>query len=178
MQVSYTTTLDDYVAYNRHVVGKSAIFRAVLLIGWLGIAGVALVSGVLLAFAEDLWPVGLKLAIFGVIYGAIFPLLWWPLLSWLVRAFAKGRGTRGMLGPITLILTEETLTDITETTRSEVKWKNIKGVDVAANHTFIFVTGLLAAIVPRRGFEREEDYEAVSKFAVAHAPRDGLGEEA
>ncbi len=74
---------------------------------------------------------------------------------------------RGMIGPITLILSEDRLVEITETTRSEMRWEDMKGLDVSVDYTFIFVTGLSAAIVPRLGFDSDNEYEAVRDYAIA-----------
>ena len=89
----------------------------------------------------------------------------------LVRIQAKQFGVRGVVGAITLILTDESLTEITETTRSEIKWKDMERVDEVGNHTFIMVNPLLAAIVPRHGFANEQDYVKVRDFVKARVGR-------
>jgi hypothetical protein len=79
----------------------------------------------------------------------------------------KGLGTRGTLGRITLILTAESLVEITETTRTEVRWKDIAGVDEVGEYTFIFITGLSAVTLPRHGCDTDDDYRAARDFALA-----------
>ena len=166
MQVTYTTTLEDYVAFNRHVARKSTVLRVVILLGWFVIPAVAVAAAVALVWIENLWPVALVVAAFGLLYAIIYPLTYWLWFDVLIRAYAKGAGTRGVIGRITLVFTEETMVEITETTRSEVRWRDIKGVEVAGDYTFIFVTGLSAAILPRKGFDCDEDYDAVCEFAL------------
>jgi hypothetical protein len=70
-------------------------------------------------------------------------------------------------GPIRLILSEESLVEITELTRTEARWRDMDGIEEVGDYTFIMVTGMTAAILPRRGFEREDDYLSVRDFARA-----------
>jgi hypothetical protein len=60
----------------------------------------------------------------------------------------------------------DTLVEITEIGRTEVRWENMKGVDDAGDRTYIFVTGMLASILPRRGFDSDEEYFAARDFAM------------
>lgn len=172
LQVPYTTALDDYVAFNRHVFRKSRTMWVAFVLGWLLIPIIALAIAVGLVLSPDLWLFGLCAAAFGLLYGAIYPPIYYWWLDWFIRSFARQLGTRGMLGQITLILTDESLTEITETTRSEVRWENVHGVDVVGDYTFIFITGISAAILPVHGFAVRNDYEAVRELAIS---RVGIG---
>lgn len=84
-----------------------------------------------------------------------------------IRRYFREQGTRGVVGRITLVLTDEKLTYRTETVESVARWGDMKGVEVVGECTYIWVSGLQAAIIPRHGFEREEDYVAVRDFALA-----------
>lgn len=167
MQITYTTTLEDYVAFNRHVTWKSAVMWEVVLLCWLVVPAIAVACAAVLVMTEDSWAVAMIVAGIGLAYAVVFPPICRIWVDGLVRAFAKGLGTRGMIGRITLILTEESLVEITETTRSEVRWQDIKGVEVTRKHTFIFITGLSAAILPRHGCGSDKDYDAAREFALA-----------
>jgi len=167
MQVTYTTTLDDYVAFNRHSARKSPVVKANFFLGWFVVPAIAGAVGLALAQVENLRPVALFVVVGGLFYAVSYPLVshWW--FDWYIRSYAQGLGTRGMLGRTTLILTAESLVEITETTRSEVRWKDIKGVEETGDYLFILVTGVSAAIVPRHGCEEADDFDAVREFALA-----------
>jgi hypothetical protein len=57
--------------------------------------------------------------------------------------------------------------------RSDVKWVNISGVAVNGDHTYITVTGMSCALLPRFGFDNPHDYEKASEFAMERAGRAG-----
>lgn len=83
------------------------------------------------------------------------------------QSVARGMRERGELGRITLALTNQTLTERTTAGASVVRWRDMPGMEVAGDYTFIQVTSELFAIIPRHGFDREEDYAAVRDFALA-----------
>ena len=73
---------------------------------------------------------------------------------------------RGVIGRITLVLTEESMIERTETVVSASRWQDMKGAELVGDCVYVYVTGLSAAIIPRHGFEREEDYDAVKEFVM------------
>ncbi|WP_420841886.1 YcxB family protein [Fimbriiglobus ruber] len=105
----------------------------------------------------------------GLLYAFWFPLTYKSRVEGLLRAHLQKNGSRGIVGPITLILTDDSLTEITEITRSEARWQNIQRVDVSGDYTFIYVNSSSAAILPRHGFDSGEEYEAVRDFALARS---------
>ena len=164
MEVSYTTTLDDYVACSLHSLKRSPSMKWRLALGWvlgpLGCwIGAALMVGVNPAIAA-------VLAVSGVVCAVIVPSFQRASIASAVRAYAQDLGASGVIGRITLVLDDDTLTERTESVQSVAHWRTMRGVEVVGDCTYIYVTGLLAAIMPRRGFERPEDYEAVRDFAV------------
>jgi hypothetical protein len=165
MQVSYTTTVEDFVFFSRYCAKKSATLWAMFLFGWLAVPIIAVGAAVGVAMIDGLWPISIVIVISGLLFALIYPPIYRAWYDRTIRAYVREKGTRGMIGPITLILSDDRLVEITETTRSEVRWEDMKGIDVVDDYTFIFVTGLTAAIIPRHGFEFGEDYEAVRDFA-------------
>ena len=75
---------------------------------------------------------------------------------------------RGMIGRIRLILTDDTLTEITASTRTEARWRDMLRVEETGQTTYIYVTGMSVAMVPKHGFADEEDYYSVRDFARSH----------
>jgi hypothetical protein len=172
VEVSYTTTVDDYVAFALHLWRKSKVGRGSYLVNWLLLPVLGLLGPAAVVASNGL-SVGAAVCAGGaLLYAAIFPACYRLLYANYIRAYAKKLGTRGVIGPIRLILSEESLVEITEKTRSETRWRDIEGIEEADGYTFILVTGMTAAILPRQGFEREDDYRRVRDFARARI-RDG-----
>jgi hypothetical protein len=165
VEVNYTTTLDDYVAFNLHTLKRSPSMKWRFGIGW-----VLLPLGCWMAAAQSASSnpeLAVVLATGGLVYAIAYPFVYRAWVGRAIRAYAQDLGDRGVIGRITLVLTEESLTERTEAVQSVARWRDMKGVAVVGDCTYIYVTGLLTAIIPRHGFEREEDYEAVREFAVA-----------
>ncbi|WP_435019318.1 YcxB family protein [Tundrisphaera sp. TA3] len=171
LQADYTTTVDDYIAYGLHCIDRSAVARRHYLIGWL-LLPIACLVGSLAAAANGPGEWAVILAVSGVAYAAIYPAVHRANIRKTLRSYAEGQGTRGTIGPIRLILDDEGLTEITETTRTVARWETMSHVEEVGDHTFIMVTGLSAAIVPRRGFADEESYNRVRDFAMARIGKD------
>ena len=151
MEVSYTTTLDDYVAFSMHAVKRSPSMKWRFGLGWAFLTLGFLIWAALLATP---YPVAaISLAVAGVVCGVGYPFFFRVYVKRGVRAVAEDLGARGVIGRITLVLTDDTLTERTESVQSVARWKDMKGVEVVGDNTYIYVTGLLAAIIPRHGFE-------------------------
>jgi hypothetical protein len=166
MEVTYTTTMKDYLAFNRHIVRRSAVLWRLVVFEWIALTVVLGYGATALAINGDVW-LALISAALCLLSAAFFPSLLWTFLNWLNWANARRTGTRGVIGRITLVLNQETLLEITETTRTEARWKDIKGAEIDGDYTFIYVTGLSAAILPRHGFSSDKEYQAVQEFALA-----------
>ncbi len=102
-----------------------------------------------------------------MLYIALFPAGYRRWLTNSFRTYATKREMRGVIGPIRLILSDELFVEITETTRSEAKWRDMAGIEEVDGYTFILVTGMTAVIIPRKAFMPEEDYYRVRDFARA-----------
>jgi YcxB-like protein len=157
--------MNDYIAYNLHGIKRSPSMKWRLAIGWAIIPCACWIGAALLAKSHS--DLAFMLAIGGVMYAFVFPFVQQAWISSSVRGFAQDLGTSGMIGRITLILEDDTFTEQTDTVQSIARWQDMKGVEVVGDCTYIYVTGLLTAIVPRHGFEKAEDYEAVRDFAIA-----------
>ena len=166
MEVTYTTTVDDFVALQRHFLRKFRAARVVDLLVWLLVPAVAVLAAVVLLI-EDFWEAGLYVALGGLLFAVLYPLMGPSIFDRLIRLCARQMGTHGAIGRTTLVLTNESFVEITETTRTEVRWEDIHGVDEAGDYTFIFVTGLSAAIVPRNGFCDAAEYQMVRELVLA-----------
>jgi hypothetical protein len=164
VEVSYKTTLDDFVAYTWHMWWKSKTARRGFLSQWLALPAVGLVAaGTLLAAGS--WVGSGVSAGLSLLYAVVFPFSYCRSAKNGIREYAKELGGRGVIGSIRLILSEESLVEITELTRSEARWRDMQGIEEFGDYTIILVTEMTAAIIPRHGFERDEDYFCVREYA-------------
>jgi hypothetical protein len=165
MELSYKTTIEDYVAFSQYMLRKSRVGRVNYFAGWLFLPGAGVLAAATLVWANGMVVEALICFSASALYAGLYPIVHRYYIKIYVRDYAKALGTRGVLGPIRLVLNDESLVEITERTRSEARWRDIEGVDEIDGYTFIMVTGLTAAILPRRGFEDERDYERASHYA-------------
>ncbi|HEY1186881.1 MAG TPA: YcxB family protein [Gemmata sp.] len=166
MEVRYTLTLRDYIAFLLNRIRKSGVGRGWYFFWW-ALLPLLCVSGIVWAFQLDddnAHPFAGILALTGIFFAIIYPPVYRASLERNLRAYAKKMGTQGITGPITLVLTEELFVEITEAIRSETRWETMKGMEEVGDYTYIFVTGALTAILPRSGFDTDEAYHAVRDF--------------
>jgi hypothetical protein len=166
MEVTYTTTPEDYAVYCMHCNAKSKTSFHYYMVNWLLWPIAALVvAGYGHYFGE--WR---AITIATIILAAAVMLVFYPLyyrlyLKGYIQTQMKELGGKGIIGTITLIANEDTLTEITETTRSEVRWKDIHRLDEVGDYTFIFVTPLNAAILPKHAFSSPSQYQEITSYA-------------
>lgn len=177
MEVSYQVALDDYVRYGLHVFWKAPSARSRFRMNWFVLPILSFVAAAILELEYSLTFLSVCLVGGGVGHLLFYPHLFWVSVERAVRRQAEELGAKGIVGRITLLLPEETLTEVTEVGRTEARCENMKGVEVVGACTFVYVTPLLRAILPRHGFDREGDYEAARDFAdrkVSGRTRDRL----
>lgn|GEM_PF-4466571 len=167
MEVRYTLSLNDYVNYLFDSAKKNRLVRRRFLFDWLGAVVVFAIIALVLVLIGEWYGYlsGAYVGVIGVIYTIRYPFKYRQRLEETLRATTLQSGTRGILGVNTLILSEESCLFITETVRSEVKWKELKEVTDVTDCTYITFHGL-SIILPRLGFDSDEVYFAVRDFAL------------
>ncbi|AMV23788.1 hypothetical protein VT84_05205 [Gemmata sp. SH-PL17] len=165
MEFTYTTTLDDYAAFNVHAMKRSSLIRWRFGLSW-AVPPVVLLACAAMRVDTGSYDVATIQIAVGGAYTLCYPFIYRAWVGWSVRAFARDLGSRGVIGRINLVLTDDLLIERTESVQTAVRWEDMLGVEVIGECVYIYVTGLSGAIVPRHGFEREEDYEAVRDFAL------------
>jgi hypothetical protein len=165
MQVRYTVTLDDFVAYNLYVNRKSGVGRPGFLMIWLGFPALCAAGTVLLLLSEHA-PVAALLIVAGAFWLFTFPANYRKALRRNVRTMVKRLGGHGIIGERALVLSEERLVAISETFRTEVRWEHVQDVEEVGDATYVFISGISAVILPRHGFDSDAEYEAVRDFAL------------
>jgi hypothetical protein len=170
MHVRYTVTLNDFVVFNLYITRKSGVGRSAYFILWLGLP-ILFALGALQAVQFSREIAALAFVILAVFWLCFFPFRYRDALARNARTFVKKLGGRGIIGERGLILSEELLVAISETFRTEARWENMTGVDVVGEYTYIFLTGISALILPRRGFDSDSEYEAVRDFVLRKLAR-------
>lgn len=170
LEVTYTSKLSDLVECSMQYLKRSPVARrqfavamTIIPVAWIALAG--------LVFACVHWVVACSVVAIGVLHTTLYPVIHRRDAERRIRQHLKSMGTRGVTGPITLTLTADRLTYRTETTTTTVRWRDMEGVRDLGDSTYIVVSGMQAAIIPRRGFERGDEYDAVRDLALAVLPR-------
>ena len=169
MEVRYTVTLDDLVAFNLYMTRKSGVGRPGYLIFWFGFPlFCAALAALVLSLEPNALTVGLALGLCAgaVVWPFTFPRSFRSAQARNTRAFVKRLGGRGIIGERLLSLSEEKLVAVSETFRTEVRWENLTGVEEVGDYTYIFIAGISAVILPRHGCDGDEEYEAARDFAL------------
>jgi hypothetical protein len=165
MEIRYTLTLKDLIALNVHLTRKSGLGRVRYLVGWFGPPTFCAVVAVW-SLQHDREPFALLMLLLAALLPFVFPQMYRASLERNVRTFVKRLGARGILGERALILSEDLLVVVTETYHTEVRWENLQGIEVVGDSTYIFIAGISAVILPRRGCASDAEYEAARDFAL------------
>jgi hypothetical protein len=170
MEVTFKTTVEDYIAFNLHMYRRSKVTRTNYLTGWLFFPVLCLVGTVTLVVVIGFGVWAALCAAAGILFALVYPFLQRWSDGATLREYLKEQDVRGLVGRIVLVLTEESLVEVTELTRSEAKWQDMKGIEEVGAYTFIYVTGMQAAILPRHGFDRDDNYFRARDFARERIP--------
>lgn len=165
MRVKYQVEREDYVAFNiQHVAGLKTT-RNQKLIGWLVVPCVFLFLGLLIGMSLDDWWALVTLSVLGTIYAACYPWMYRRALMRQANKIINEHSMVGIEGLWELILDEETVTEVTECWRFEIKWRYVHRIVETETHAFIYQTALSAAIIPKRFFLTEEEFHKLVDYA-------------
>lgn len=160
MNVSFTITVDDLIAFNLHHLRHSPTarrnyWRSLLLppVIWillcLGLSRLAITP-------ERSWlqSIGALLPLFmgALVYVAIFPPLRKRAIRRQLRGFLGEGDNSSVLGPRRIEVTPEGVCETAESGQTQCTWKAIKRVDASDEHIMLYRSSTLAFIVPKRSF--------------------------
>jgi hypothetical protein len=163
--VHFTLTLDDIVVFNLHLLRKSGVGRTAFLMVWLGLPALCAALVALKLLSDDVGAAAL-FGTLGVVILVAFPFWFRSAQARNVRALVTKLGGRGIIGDHTLVLSDDKLVEISEAIRTEVRWTNLTEVEEVGEHTYLFIAGISAVVLPRRGFDSEAEYEAARDFSM------------
>jgi hypothetical protein len=169
MEVRYTLTVDDYVAFYIYMCRKSISAWVHYAVGCVAIHIICVLFGV--GLVGDGVALGAVIAtVLSVPVGVHFHRSYSQKVAQDMRDYVVRQGLYGPVGPITLILSEAAILEITETARTEVKWTDVERVEEVGDATYILISAESFAIWPRIGFARDEEYHAARDFALRAVP--------
>ena len=172
MRVSFEITLDDIHAFNAHYAQSSLLPRRSRRM----VRAALTLTLVCLLFALGM---AIRAPIAFWILGALILIGWWKIYPRRIEAitrqstqrlYAEGKNA-GMLGPHTVELGEEWLTESSSEREVRTRWRAAERVAVTDTHVFLYVTGFSAVIVPVRAFSSEAEraaFVALANQRLAH----------
>lgn len=151
MNIEYTNTTEDFVAFAEHCRRTSPVARRNALVQSLIAAATAFG---LVAFMIRNVVFGIGAAVTAVvIYRVITP-------GWVgrqVRAvYAEGRN-KGTVGRHKLELAPDALVEHSEAGTGTYRWDALEKIDVTDGYVFVFTSALAAHVIPARAFRTPEE---------------------
>ena len=77
---------------------------------------------------------------------------------------------------VTLTLTDDSVTELTDDGRSEVRWADIIRVDAGRHYTFVYSADKGAVIIPHCRCESDDQYRAAQEFILDRFKSHGRGQ--
>ncbi len=137
MEIRYTLTLDDLVAFSIHQGRKGTPGWIPYLLGWV-IPPLLAALALALLLRKEADPNPVQLVFLGSLmagYPLAYPFVVRRLRVVSVRDYLAHHDTSGTTGEIRLTFTEEGLVEVTAAARSEARWADMKGVEDVGHAT-------------------------------------------
>lgn len=149
MQIDYTNTFDDVLAFARHHYGSSNGIQRNVRVQRFG--GVAILGGYFLGLGC------FSGSLFYFFVGAVTAVAWWVwiprvLMNSYERQVARtydGHKNHGTFGPHRLDLTDDHLAESNKFGESKVKWPAVERIESNEGRTFIYLSSAHAHIIPK-----------------------------
>ncbi len=178
IDTTFTRTVDDLVLFQMRYLKNNESIQRCKLIGWLSWPIVFGFFGVLtyLSVEADEKP---SAALFflscAIIYALIYPLWFRWRVGRAIRKCTNEKSSRGQIGDIRNVLSNETVSEIVADSKLETHWRGTEKLDETELHTFLSLSPITAIIWPRNGFRTEDEYRRVvdyakERFAHFHGP--------
>lgn len=174
MTIEFETTVDDIVAFNiYHFEHSPAGRRQAFLVRYV----VPLIIALLFLLMSGLDDSGLWFAFPGLIVLAawviLFPILHRWVLRMSVKSFLREGRSPAMIGKRTLMLEDDSIFESTDAGENRTKWKAVEQIVKDHDVIYIYISAVLAHVVPRRAFATEAEfdrfYETTNKLKAQSA---------
>ena len=161
MDVSYRLTTEDYAYFLRHNIRRSEEYKRGPAYWWLmPTACLSICIAALISTKNK------DVALIGIAAGAI-----WTLSLYLLRyrmaldKWCVSHAEQGFTpGTVRLTVNEESIVEITNLTRAEVRWNEVCRIEETENYIFIYFSQSQIAIVPKLGFGVPEEYDDLKRY--------------
>ena len=163
MRIDCDVTVDDLGAFNLHVMNTQSHFRRMYRAGF--VAG-PLIGFALLALTghEGLFSSVVKVAGASVLFSGLYVYFYRKVITDSVRKIHNQESSGLAIGPRSISITPEGLTEVSEHTTMQERWPGIRQVEDTPSALYFFNGPTSAYILPKRAFADEAQ---VSAFLAA-----------
>ncbi len=161
IKVSYETKLEDLVAFNEYHARHSPSIRRLLQL-FVGAICVLTALALFVMYRQDdgLRGISVFVTTVPVLMVVTLTLLLFPraLRSMVRRQFSEGTN-RSIIGPRTLVLTDQGLSEQSSAGELQTKWQSVERVASNDRYLFIYLSSVSAHVIPRDAFGAPEQLE-------------------
>jgi hypothetical protein len=180
MEIQYTLTTEDMIAYGRYHMdhpftaqGKPSSRGGLL---WLFLSLLLLVGVLLIItdFRPAEWLVlQILFGILGFLIGLIlvFYSLRYRISASTIRRMLRQGQNHKLLRSQRLIITPEALTHITEYSQGTIQWRGVEKVALGEEHAFFYLNTTAAYVLPGRAFANDWEFRQFVETAQGYHER-------
>jgi len=155
MHINYQLTKQDYIDFNIFHMSYSNTIRQALFIQRYIISIVFLIAPFIVAKVTDipLWYWAIAFIVIYLLWIIFYPKYFrWSAARRISRMIDEGKNA-DMLGNQSLTLTEDAIVNISNFSESKTNWHTVENVVETKEHIFIYISAVMAYIIPIRIFE-------------------------
>ncbi len=167
MEITYTLTPDDVVAFHRFQVRHSPAWRRSILTG----IGTGVISAAVLFIIFRGWESWINAVFpvaFPIVYIALYPISVYLGVGRSGLNMVRDGKNKGLWGPHALAIDESGVRESTEVGESSVKWQGVERVAASPSHLYIFTGSNAAHVIPRRAFAEPQQADQFFHQAQAY----------
>ncbi len=159
MTIQYDLTKEDYIAFNMHHIKSSKTVKKTLFIQQYVLAIIYLIIPFILAdiTGESLMFWLIPFIIIFILWIAFYPRYFKGYMKKnIIKMLSEGKN-ENIFGPVSLILEETGVREVTRAGESKANWSSIERVEENQDYIFMYTSAVAAAIVPLRAFTNIEE---------------------
>lgn len=157
LSLTYSRTMDDIVAWTQYHSAHSASYKRLYGIQVAFVSAILFVAFWAISGFGDTGAITAALAT-AVIFCIMLSQRKRGIARYVKKTYAEGKN-EGMIGQHRLLVTDDGLTDNSETGELKTRWAGIERVVEIPGYTFVYISAASALVVSERGVS-EGDYSA------------------
>jgi hypothetical protein len=171
--IDYENTLQDLLDFAVYHYWHSPSVRRTLVLGWVVTAVLMLVAtGILVGTveADERWAAGLIAGIPCMLLWLALPWLYFAAIrSSTSRMYRESAGSNlNLIGPRRLTLSGDLLNYSTPISQMLNRWSGVERIAVDREAFYIYLSSVLAIVVPRRAFGSDAEFRAFAQLASTY----------